>query len=71
MKKTLLIGGLKPSEFLWRLVKKETGLGEEEMGRFLLGSTVILLFPQGTVAWDERYGAGSETRMGEALASSR
>ncbi len=43
----------------------------EEMGRFLLGSTVILLFPQGSVAWDERYGAGSETRMGEALASSR
>ena len=43
----------------------------EEMGRFLLGSTVILLFPQGSITWDERYGPGSETRMGEALASSR
>jgi phosphatidylserine decarboxylase len=41
----------------------------EEMGRFLLGSTVILLFPEGTVSWHEQYGPGSVTRMGEALAS--
>jgi len=26
----------------------------EEMGRFLLGSTVILLFPAGRVEWDEK-----------------
>lgn len=39
----------------------------EEMGRFLLGSTVILLFPRDAVAWAEDYGAGSPTRMGEAL----
>ena len=38
-----------------------------EMGRFMLGSTVILLFPPGAVAFDERYLAGSATRMGEAL----
>jgi phosphatidylserine decarboxylase len=42
----------------------------EEMGRFLLGSTVILLFPKGAVSWHEQYGPGSVTRMGEALASS-
>ena len=41
----------------------------EEMGRFLLGSTVILLFPRGAVSWAEQYGPGSATRMGEALAS--
>jgi phosphatidylserine decarboxylase len=41
----------------------------EEMGRFKLGSTVILLFPNDSIRWDERYWAGSPTRMGEALAS--
>jgi phosphatidylserine decarboxylase len=37
------------------------------MGRFMLGSTVILLFPKGAMAWDENYEAGSSTRMGESL----
>jgi phosphatidylserine decarboxylase len=41
----------------------------EEMGRFKLGSTVILLFPEGAVQWEERYRAGVATRLGEALAS--
>ena len=40
----------------------------EEMGRFKLGSTVILLFPEGAIEWDARYAAGSATRLGEALA---
>jgi phosphatidylserine decarboxylase len=39
----------------------------EEMGRFMLGSTVILLFPQGAMSWDDNYEAGSFTRMGESL----
>ena len=39
----------------------------EEMGRFKLGSTAILLFPKGSMTWDERYVAGSSTRLGEAL----
>ncbi len=39
----------------------------QEMGRFLLGSTVILLFPEGSVAWDASYEAGSRTRLGESL----
>jgi len=38
-----------------------------EMGRFMLGSTVILLFPRDTVCWDEVYGAGVSTRLGEKL----
>ena len=39
----------------------------EEMGRFKLGSTAILLFPKGSMAWDESYVAGSATRLGESL----
>jgi phosphatidylserine decarboxylase len=38
-----------------------------EMGRFLLGSTVILLFPKNVLSFGARYGAGTATRMGEAL----
>ncbi len=41
----------------------------EEMGRFLLGSTVILLFPQGSMRWNDSFAAGSPTRLGEALAT--
>ena len=39
----------------------------EEMGRFCLGSTVILLFPEGVMSFEESYGAGRLTRMGECL----
>ncbi len=39
----------------------------EEMGRFMLGSTVILLFPKDSMSWDENYLAGSATRLGESL----
>ena len=38
-----------------------------EMGRFLLGSTVILLFGEGLVTWRGDLEAGSAVRMGEAL----
>ena len=41
----------------------------EEMGRFKLGSTVILLFPGNTVEWDARFREGTATRMGELLAT--
>jgi phosphatidylserine decarboxylase len=40
-----------------------------EMGRFSLGSTVILLFPEGAVAWEPTCTAGSAVRMGSALGS--
>lgn len=39
----------------------------EEMGRFLLGSTVILLFPQGRVEWDPKFEAGTHTQVLERL----
>tara|TARA_B110000503_G_scaffold49036_1_gene79672 strand:+ start:30593 stop:31441 length:849 start_codon:yes stop_codon:yes gene_type:complete len=43
----------------------------DEMGRFMLGSTVILLFPEGAMTFDGQYLAGAATRMGEALGSYR
>jgi phosphatidylserine decarboxylase len=39
----------------------------EEMGRFFLGSTVILLFPTGVATWQPGLAAGSGTRVGEAF----
>jgi len=39
----------------------------EEMGRFKLGSTVILLFPKDAMSWDASCSAASPTRLGEAL----
>lgn len=41
----------------------------DEMGRFKLGSTVILLFPKDSMSWDERYVTGTATRLGEPLGS--
>ena len=43
----------------------ETG---EEIGRFLLGSTVICCFPEGAVTLDETLTSGSTVRMGQTIA---
>lgn len=40
----------------------------DEMGRFFLGSTVVLLFEKGRIEWLEKLGPGSVVRMGEAIA---
>lgn len=40
-----------------------------EMGRFMLGSTVILLFPPGVAAWNADCKAGAAVRMGQQLAA--
>jgi len=39
----------------------------DEMGRFFLGSTVVLLFEPGQVEWLEEFKAGDSVRMGQAL----
>lgn len=39
----------------------------EEMGRFNMGSTVILLLPPGTVTWIPALAPGAKVRMGQAL----
>ncbi|MEO1079936.1 MAG: archaetidylserine decarboxylase [Pseudomonadota bacterium] len=41
----------------------------DEMGRFFLGSTVILLFPPGVASWNADLAPGSAVRMGEQLAA--
>jgi phosphatidylserine decarboxylase len=40
----------------------------DEMGRFLLGSTVVLLFPKPALTFNPLWTAGREIRLGEAMA---
>jgi len=41
----------------------------DEMGRFLLGSTVVMLFPAGPLAFNPAWEAARPIRLGEAMAS--
>jgi len=40
----------------------------EEMGRFLLGSTVVMLFPQGPLQFNSDWAAARPIQLGEAMA---
>jgi phosphatidylserine decarboxylase len=40
-----------------------------ELGRFNMGSTVIVLFPRGSVEWAETIGPGAPVKMGERIAT--
>jgi phosphatidylserine decarboxylase len=40
----------------------------EEMGRFLLGSTVVMLFPKGPLAFNPQWAPGRAIRLGEVMA---
>ena len=56
-----------------KLKRRDFGAGEHqfaagnEMGRFILGSTVVLLFEPGKVEWLEEFKPGDAVRMGQAL----
>ena len=53
----------------WHYADQEIALRQgEEMGRFLLGSTVVLLFPQGTAAFNPEWAPARPVRLGEAMA---
>ncbi|MBC7608897.1 MAG: phosphatidylserine decarboxylase [Polaromonas sp.] len=41
----------------------------EEMGRFLLGSTVVMLFPKAALAFNESWAPARGIRLGEAMAN--
>ena len=41
----------------------------DEMGRFLLGSTVVMLLPPGTLAFDPGWAPGGAIRMGDVMAN--
>jgi phosphatidylserine decarboxylase len=43
----------------------------EEMGRFLLGSTVVLLFPRRDIAFNPAWAPGGAVRLGEPMATER
>jgi phosphatidylserine decarboxylase len=52
----------------WRYAPDAVRIGRgEEMGRFLLGSTVVLLFPHDSIAFDSAWAPGGAVRMGEAM----
>ena len=42
----------------------------DEVGRFNLGSTIVLLFARGAIEWDSRLRAGQSLRMGEPIGRS-
>ncbi len=56
----------------WHYTERDIRLGQgDEMGRFLLGSTVVLLFPRGPGAplrFNPAWAPGGAVRMGQAMA---
>jgi phosphatidylserine decarboxylase len=54
----------------WRYDDRELRLERgEEMGRFLLGSTVVLLLPPLRLRFNTAWAPGASIRLGEAMAS--
>ena len=52
----------------WRYDGAPVALAQgAEMGRFLLGSTVVLLFPAGPLAFNPAWAPGGAIRMGQAM----
>lgn len=43
----------------------------DEMGRFNMGSTIILLFPKDTIEWDATLHSGTVVRMGQTIGKLR
>ena len=53
----------------WRYDDQQITLKQgEEMGRFLLGSTVVMLFPKGPLRFNPAWVAARPIRLGEAMA---
>jgi phosphatidylserine decarboxylase len=54
----------------WRYDDKDIVLGKgAEMGRFLLGSTVVMLFPKNVVTFNSDWAPSKSVRLGEAMAA--
>jgi phosphatidylserine decarboxylase len=54
----------------WRYEDHDVTLARgQEMGRFLLGSTVVMLFPQNTLSFNPVWAPERPLRMGEAMGS--
>ena len=53
----------------WSYADQDIRLAQgAEMGRFLLGSTVVMLFPRGPLKFNATWAPGGAVRMGEAMA---
>jgi phosphatidylserine decarboxylase len=54
----------------WRYDDQDIALKQgEEMGRFLLGSTVVMLFPPGPLAFNPDWAPSRPVRLGEVMAN--
>jgi phosphatidylserine decarboxylase len=53
----------------WRYEMDITLKQGDEMGRFLLGSTVVMLFPKGPLAFNPAWAPGRAIHLGEAMAN--
>jgi|TARA_R100000501_G_scaffold7881_2_gene16415 phosphatidylserine decarboxylase len=52
----------------WNYADRDIQLKKgEEMGRFLLGSTIVMLFRQGTIAFNENWAPERPVRLGELM----
>jgi phosphatidylserine decarboxylase len=53
----------------WTYEKQSISLKQgEEMGRFLLGSTVVMLFPANTLSFNKTWKPAKPIRLGEKMA---
>ena len=59
----------RPTTVDYRLPETVTLAKGEEMGRFNMGSTVILLFPENSLDWDETLVPGASVQMGQQVAA--
>jgi phosphatidylserine decarboxylase len=54
----------------WRYDEQQIELNQgQEMGRFLLGSTVVMLFPKGTLQFNPSWAPTQAVRLGEAMST--
>ena len=59
-----------PSVKTWNYVDQKVELKQgDEMGRFLLGSTVVMLFPKASLAFNTAWQPARPIRLGEAMAN--
>lgn len=61
---TPLANKVQTIDFSKQPLSREKG---EELGRFLLGSTVVLLFPENACQWQPELAAGSALKMGQLI----
>jgi phosphatidylserine decarboxylase len=56
-----------PTKWVYHGEQRQHFASGAEIGRFNMGSTVIVLLPQGSADWDPTLGPGSPLRMGQAI----